>query len=291
MITLFQRIVGRISTLFDRIYYKFIRPVNIGEEFDKTGLVEVEGRAVKVYADDMVVWADYDSIAFSFWRAQELTLFKNHLGEPARPIVDIGCGDGSFASVLFKEVDYGIDHDPEALSAASRRGIYKNLLEDTKKIESGTIRTVYSNCVLEHVKDIESLLFEVARITAPGGVFAFSVPVARHKKDLRKYFGTWYSEFVTDRSVHHNLLEPAAWEGLIKPLGFQTVLVKYYNPDWAIYRYEMLRFLSDRALGLVIPKIGRRIFNRYMRNFLDMVRRAVTETKDGGGIFILAVKK
>ncbi len=291
------RITGRLSTLFDRMYYSFgvgARDRNrTGEKgFDRTGLVAGRPRPLKVFrSEDGVVYAEYDSLYFSLWRSQELTLFSRHMDMFKRPVADLGCGDGSFGSVLFKEVDYGIDNDPDALNSAAAYGVYRKLLRDLSGIESESIRSVYSNSVLEHVSDLDQVLSEVKRVLMPGCVFIFTVPVKRYEKDLERYFGKWYSDLINRLSYHHNMFEPDVWKSMVERKGFVVEELIYYQPGWFTYCDYMLRFFSDKSLGILVPGIGKRILGRYRKQLLDMVRRSVLETKeDGGNIFILAKK-
>lgn len=109
----------------------------------------------------------YNNLAHSFWRAQELSLFLKHLNIFQRPILDFGCGDGTFASLIFKEIDYGADIDNEALAVAAKYTIYKELLTINNSLiplKSGTVSSVISNSVLEHCLDLNKILFEISRV-------------------------------------------------------------------------------------------------------------------------------
>lgn len=291
---LFQRLAGRASTVFDRFYYSFGRGAAQARgdlEYDSTGLVAVEPRPIEVFKNrDGVVYAEYDSVYFSLWRAQELTLFSRHMGLIQRPFADLGCGDGSFGSVLFGSVDYGIDNDPAALKAAEGRGIYGKLIRDTSGLPTGSLRSVYSNSVLEHVKELDMLIAEVARVLADDGVFVFTVPVKRYAEDLDRYFGAWYSTLLNRISYHRNMFEPDGWKMLVESHGFAVEEIIHYQPGWFTYRDLMLRFLSPNVLGRIVPYIGRRYYRRNREKLDGMVLKSVTATDDGGNIFVVARK-
>src|SRR3954449_10499221 len=65
------------------------------------------------------------------------------------PVLDIGCGDGLFASVLFAEkIDTGIDPNAVELEHAQRLGSYRRLIQcrgDAIPVPDGAFGTVFSN--------------------------------------------------------------------------------------------------------------------------------------------------
>lgn len=291
------RVTGRVSTVFDRVFYSLgpgARDSKRSKEkepgFDRTGLVAGEPKKLEVFNIGGVIYAEYESLYFSLWRAQELTLFFREKEKLKKPVLDLGCGDGSFGSAVFNEIDYGVDNDPEALAASLKLKTYKKLLGDTSKIGTGTIGSVFSNSVLEHIKDLDRVLSEVSRILAPGGAFAFTVPVKQYERDLKKYYGGWYSDLMNRLSYHYNMFEPEEWQKRVEAQGLKVEKIVHYQPGWFTYRDYMLRFFSDKSLGILFPGIGKKVFRRYEKNMIDMVRRSITETASGGNIFIVAKK-
>lgn len=96
------------------------------------------------------------------------------------PVLDVGCGDGLFASILFNEkVDLGIDPKRRELDRARKYAIYEELIQcfgsDVPK-EDRSFNTIYSNSALEHVKDLESVLKEAHRLLSDEGNFYVTVP-------------------------------------------------------------------------------------------------------------------
>ena len=99
------------------------------------------------------------------------------------PVLDIGCGDGHFASVAYDEpIDVGIDVlDRTLTEAATRRpAVYRELVKASATalpFRDGTFGTVVSDDRhLEHIPDIDRALSEIARVLRTGGTFATTLP-------------------------------------------------------------------------------------------------------------------
>ena len=100
--------------------------------------------------------------------------------EFARPILDIGCGEGIFAYVLFDEkIDVGIDPDKNELKRALKYGMYKELINcygDSIDKPDKFFKTIFSNSVLEHIQGINPVLKEAHRLLDDDGVLYCTVP-------------------------------------------------------------------------------------------------------------------
>src|SRR5207249_2681093 len=83
------------------------------------------------------------------------------------------------ASVLFRQpVDVGLDLVHDRLVEARRRGSYNELaLGEASELpfRGGSFATVFGNCVLEHIREVDSVCCEAARVLRPGGLFVFTV--------------------------------------------------------------------------------------------------------------------
>jgi SAM-dependent methyltransferase len=95
------------------------------------------------------------------------------------PVLDLGCGNGEFASLINRQISVGMDTSAEALNAARTVVRYDSLVAADATclpFERGAFGTVVSNSVIEHVQESGTLLSEVARVLRPGGFLVLTTP-------------------------------------------------------------------------------------------------------------------
>jgi len=116
---------------------------------------------------------------YSFIRPKELELLSRYMPYK-NPILDFGCGDGFFAKTLLEneKIDVGTDINEKIKNEAKKSGVYKKVLfYDGKKLPltNNRFSSVLSNCVLEHVDDLEPTLKDINRVMKKGGKFYTTV--------------------------------------------------------------------------------------------------------------------
>jgi predicted TPR repeat methyltransferase len=105
-------------------------------------------------------------------------------GRPARfgGVIDLGCGTGLAARAFAGLADeiIGIDLSPKMVERARATGLYAEV--DVAEIVGGLANRANASAdlilaadVMVYVHDMAPLLAEVARVLAPGGLFAFTV--------------------------------------------------------------------------------------------------------------------
>ncbi len=264
-------------------------------DLDKTG-INVDNRihALEILHNESgIIIAKYNNLDHTFWRAQEFSLFSQQNKFLSRPMLDFGCGDGSFASTIFRAIDYGVDNDLDALGIAEKWGVYNNLLQSSISkipILESCVSTVISNSVLEHLGSLDQMLLEINRVLVKGGEFIFTVPVLKFKKDLEKYFGRKVSELINCNAYHRNLLTIEEWKSKLDACGFSIVVLKQYQPDWFTFWYRMLGLLGHRKWGKFLPKINTLIWKHLNKKIINMVKESVCSTTEGGAVFVVARK-
>jgi len=81
------------------------------------------------------------------------------------PVLDVGCGDGHFATVAFDhQLDVGLDPWSDPIREAAQRGGYHSLVQadgGRMPFPDRYFGSAISNSVLEHIPDIEDVLKDV----------------------------------------------------------------------------------------------------------------------------------
>lgn len=110
---------------------------------------------------------------------------------PAARILEIGCGSGGFLRTLA-----GRGWDLQGVDPVTRG---RNLFE--ARYPSAHFDAVFAWMVLEHVPKPRETVAEIARVLAPRGWFAFSVPNAE-SWEFGRFRDAWYSLQVPTHVTH-----------------------------------------------------------------------------------------
>jgi SAM-dependent methyltransferase len=253
----------------------------------------------------------------ALWRAIELRVAAEQRYE--RPLLDLGCGDGLIGGVLFGtggRVDVGLDPWMDQLRQAADSTVYRHVDQadgHAMPYADEGFATVFSNSVMEHIRDVAPVLREVRRVLQPGGRFIFTVPSDAFRRMLDGYARRMaagdaqgaeaYATTVDERLEHHHYHAPRAWRELLSEAEMTLVEARYYVPEevvrfwdranarygvgqprsaWSLLVSPRLRFLGlQRPLRrMVVERLGRR-WRRYYE--MDVPRGA-----KGGGLLIIA---
>jgi SAM-dependent methyltransferase len=152
-------------------------------------------------------------------------------------LIDIGCGTGEFIVQLRERFNrlVGIDTSSHAIEFTARRvGKGRNILLECGELDSFHFPTEHFDVclcldVLEHVKDLSSLLQEIHRILRPGAEMIVTVP-------------NWYDMIVSGilriDPLHINTFTPWRWMKLLKRAGFKIKI--YRAVDFPILKLDFL---------------------------------------------------
>lgn len=178
--------------------------------------------------------------------------------EYPRPILDIGCGDGHFGSVLFPGgAEVGLDPGIPDLAEARRRRVYRLVTAaDSGAMPFGdaAFGSVVSNCVFEHIPRIDATVAEIARVLKPGGVFATTVIGDRFKEFLTDA-RAWrrlglsaahraYVEWFNRKAVHFHFDSPDAWRARFEAAGLEVERWRYYMSAEATRAFHRSHYVS-----------------------------------------------
>ena len=162
-------------------------------------------------------------------RSQEAMLFQKYNKLIKAKVLDFGCGEGFFAELVFGKgkINVGLDlSNNKRTNEAIEGNIYKKIsLYDGNKIPypNNYFHTVISNCVLEHIPNINFSLKEIYRVLKPGGCFLTSVMTNRWENNLfgSKIFGKTYLNYMRKTQDHHNLFSKEKWQIYFEKTGFK----------------------------------------------------------------------
>ncbi len=175
------------------------------------------------------------------------------------PVLDLGCGDGHFASVAFERpLDVGLDPWWGPLLEAKSRGAYCTYVcSDGARVpfEDGYFASVVSNSVLEHIPHIDAVIQEIARVIRPGGRFVFCAPNHRFPQLLLgtqtfqqlglKGAAGWYADLFQRISRHHHCDSFPVWQERLARYGFEI------ERHWDYFSARDLHWMEvGHALGL-----------------------------------------
>jgi len=208
-------------------------------------------------------------VSLALERSLECEIYSKQVFE--HPVLDLGCGDGLFAFILFDDkVDTGIDPNPREVKRATQYAIYSeqiNCLGDKIRKPDGSYETIYSNSVLEHIPDLEPVLKEVHRLLSAGGNFYVTVPthlfqtytvgsrfltalgLSRLAIKYERFYNSFWSQ------IH--CYTPAVWSDLFERNRFKVVNVIEYGSKKTSLIYGL--FIPLAFWGWLIKKL----FNRW----------------------------
>lgn len=264
----------------------------------------------------------FDSPGLAFYRALEARLLSRH--EYQEPVLDLGCGDGSFSSALLSNEKvrhvYGLDISLEDARYAISKKIYHHIiLGDIQSmgIRDGSFQTVYCNCVLEHVRKIRESIQEIGRITKQGGSFLFTVPSEKYgellffynmyRKMNLSFRAEKYLNRVNRRLNHFHCYAFPIWQKMLEEAGFKVISWSYYSSPKSHKIYDLMfnsigigkvtllafyfRFakLCDKLRMGFFRKFIAALFGRLFRKYYE--NDEVEAKLGGGGLFIKAERK
>lgn len=206
-------------------------------------------------------------VSQSFSRTTEAIAFGQF--KMRKPILDLGCGDGLFAQVLFRgekgAVDAGIDISPKEAELASKRSVYKEVkIADAANLPypDNLFATVFSNSSLEHMRNLDEVLLEVNRVLRKRGGFVCLVPsqylddyfiTSVIFKTLRLFKIATFTAKVRNRFFcHFHLFGPKRWKRKLKKSGFKIKEYHYEGGETTWLMTEL--FLPCWLIGGLLKK-------------------------------------
>lgn len=198
-------------------------------------------------------------------RATEAKLYQELL-PLAEPVLDLGCGDGHFASVAFpRRLKAGIDPAAGMLHEARERGAHVVLAQsvgETLPFGDASFATVISNSVLEHIPDLSPVLDEITRVLrSPTSVngnktgrLIFCVPSDYfhelllgstvfervHLENLARAYEGYFNRI----SRHHHCIGPEEWRARLTKAGLKLTTCFYYFSERAHHALDLGHYMG-----------------------------------------------
>lgn len=233
----------------------------------------------------------YKALSTILFRSIELKLLKEKFGHlfKTKKILDLGCGKGIAASVLFdRKVSYGLDNNPAFVKQAKKSGIYKKvILADATKVplQNKSLNLVFSNCVIEHIKDLDLVLKEINRLLRKDGIFIFTAP-SNHFKNYSVFSYlklTWlaniYGRLRNRKYRHYHSYSLKKWSPILKKSGFKLIDGYYY------INKKTLEFWDFLLISRLFYKI---LFRRLI--YKKFIASKITSS-DGAAVCVAAQKR
>lgn len=203
------------------------------------------------------------------WRAIELRQLDRVFSKMKKlphPILDLGCGEGGIAKALFGKgiIDVGLDNEANMVEKAKKSKVYqKVVLGDAINLPfpKEKFNLVFSNCVLEHIPELDKVLEEVARVLKRNGLFVFTVPSDKFgdylffsqffKKLKLSLLAKIYKKTRNYQLNHFHCYSQDFWQQKLRKNNFIPIESKsYLNPltlsfwDWLAFEKKFFPFLK-----------------------------------------------
>lgn len=178
------------------------------------------------------------------------------------PCLDLGCGDGNFASLAFsRPLEVGLDPWTGPIRKARKTTAYHNLVQangDRMPFPDGHFASAVSNSVLEHIPQLDEVLLETNRVLKPGALFVFCVPNDRFLPNLSVAEGLErmrlpgaaksYRTFFNRISRHEHCDSPETWQERMTRTGFTIERWWHYFSPAALHTLEWGHYLGLPSL-------------------------------------------
>jgi SAM-dependent methyltransferase len=170
--------------------------------------------------------------------------------EFARPVVDLGCGDGSFGAALAERdmamnADVAVDGSLQDLRSVPSTSPGQRIQADLTMLplRTGSIGSIISNAVLSSLvtddpDGVGRVLNEVHRTLRTGGMLVFTVALPSFNQNLLgtrllRRFGVhqWterYIRRVSRRHDHTLVFGESEWRGKLAAAGFRVEQARYF---------------------------------------------------------------
>lgn len=210
------------------------------------------------------------------------------------PLLDVGCGDGLFASIAFPGLQsLGIDINDQEVALAAARGAYSRAITaDITQAPPGAadFQSCLANCSLEHIPALDRALAHIFESLRPGGLFLTFVPQRDWTRDLISHqvlralgaraLADQLSAAVDAFFKHHHLYDEEGWREMVERAGFVVERIEPCLSSANTKAFEI--FLLPSLLGWISKKLTNRYTHLpFLRRFFALPAYLLARTTLG----------
>ena len=225
------------------------------------------------------------------------------------PILDIGCGDGLFATLAYpgKQV-WGIDVNLTEIRRAQSTAAYNALICGSitdVTLPTGFFRSAIANCSLEHVPDLERALRNIHRALEASAEFITIVPTPQWTRLLaipellrRNGFeglADAYGRALDSIFFHVHLYDGDEWTRRLETAGFAVTSIETLTSRRSSWVFDALLYpslvgwLTKKLTGKwVIAPALRNLTVDTARGIVNRLAAGVEDSDDGSEYLIVA---
>ncbi|MFH0790113.1 MAG: class I SAM-dependent methyltransferase [Candidatus Omnitrophota bacterium] len=190
------------------------------------------------------------------------------------------------------------------VKAAKELGVYRyEVCSDACRMpfSKESFNTVFSNSVIEHIPDLDSLLKEVVFVLKPGGQFMFTVPSDKFGEYL--FFSRLFNKIGLKRLAvqysfkrisllnHYHLFNLNTWSDKMKSFGLEVVEAKQYISRDMLSIWDFIaavQFIWCR----IVPGVSSLPFKKlFLLPFKYFYNRYEINHRDSGAAVLIVAKK
>lgn len=253
--------------------------------------------------DVLEYYAAHSPPDHALWKSIEWRLFREY--PYPGPLLDLGCGDGIFAELVFSEpLRSGIDIRHKRVQQAHRAGVYELAVTGdatAMPYADAQFGTVFSGCAMEHVPPMPEMLREVARVLKPGGCLITTVPSGYFSEYLwlpgvlRRWglagAASGYGKLIARLLTIFHMYHPATWQRLLADAGLELLEARHFLGREATGLFDRLLIAGNLAQPLVWLLRGSPLHRHYVRWLVGKLLPYVMADAVTGGALLLVARK
>lgn len=194
----------------------------------------------------------------------EIIAYLKNFQKSVPKLIDIGCGTKSDIAQYLKEKNqavilHGVDIDEQASANQDLERVFICSAEEMDKYVSETYNIVFSQYLLEHVRDSEKTLKAMSRLVAKQGILAIILPNPNAPESIvTKWTPYWFHVFFKRVIQNYENVEentfPTCYsfntlnnvENQLKIYGFNEVKTAYIPETY--YRFRRRQILGKMSI-------------------------------------------